>query len=192
MADSGEMWLRDFLPYEEAFKKSRILTFGYTSTLVDKKKLNDRFENYADELIKGLIRLRGSTTEQTRPLIFICHSMGGLVARIAMTRIQTLPSQFNGLSLKECGLLFLSTPHLGSEEANQNPFLMALAQGLIGFRSGIVKELQTFKVSSVDITNIFKEMPVKPSLVLFCESEPTLIAGKLREVRILHSQPNSN
>lgn len=179
------MWLRDFLPTDSPFDRSRIMTFGYTSTLVDKRKLIDRFEDYADQLISQIIRLRGSSSEGKRPLIFICHSMGGLVARLAMTRMHTLPNKFKGLSLEECGILFLSTPHLGSLQADRSPFLIALGEGLVGLRTGVIKELQSFNASSVDNTDIFQAMKVKPVFQCFCESEPTQVLGKGRLVRTL-------
>jgi hypothetical protein len=179
------MWLRDFLPKDSPFDRSRIMTFGYTSTLVDKRKLTDRFEDYADQLISQIIRLRGSSLERKCPLIFICHSMGGLVARLAMTRMHTLPNKFKGLSLEECGILFLSTPHLGSLQADRSPFLIALGEGLVGLRTGVIKELQSFNASSVDNTDIFQAMKVKPVFQCFCESEPTQVLGKGRLVRTL-------
>jgi Putative serine esterase (DUF676) len=179
------MWLRDFLPKDSPFDRSRIMTFGYTSTLVDKRKLTDRFEDYADQLISQIIRLRGSSLEWKCPLIFICHSMGGLVARLAMTRMHTLPNKFKGLSLEECGILFLSTPHLGSLQADRSPFLIALGEGLVGLRTGVIKELQSFNASSVDNTDIFQAMKVKPVFQCFCESEPTQVLGKGRLVRTL-------
>jgi len=178
------MWLRDFLPKDSPFDRSRIMTFGYTSTLVDKRKLTDRFEDYADQLISQIIRLRGSSLERKCPLIFICHSMGGLVARLAMTRMHTL-DKFKGLSLEECGILFLSTPHLGSLQADGSPFLIALGEGLVGLRTGVIKELQSFNASSVDNTDIFQAMKVKPVFQCFCESEPTQVLGKGRLVRTL-------
>jgi hypothetical protein len=111
--------------------------------------------------------------------------MGGLVARLAMTRMHTLPNKFKGLSLEECGILFLSTPHLGSLEADRSPFLIALGEGLVGLRTGVIKELQSFNASSVDNTDIFQAMKVKPVFQCFCESEPTQVLGKGRLVRTL-------
>jgi triacylglycerol esterase/lipase EstA (alpha/beta hydrolase family) len=180
MADNGRMWLRDFLPKNAPFNHSRIITFGYTSTLVDKRKLSERFEDYADQLIKRIILLRGSTTERRRPIIFVCHSMGGLVARLAMTRMSTMSKsdKFQGLCLSECGLLFLSTPHSGSIQAEQSQFLLALGEGLFGLRKGVVNELKLFNPSSADSIDIFKNMEVKPVIKCFCEGEPTRAMGK--------------
>ena len=180
MAENGTMWLRDFLPKDPPFDRSRIMTFGYTSMLVDSRKLNDRFQDYADQLIREIIRARAPNSK--RPVIFICHSMGGLVARLAMAGMHSMPEKFKGLSLEECGMLFLSTPHLGSQEADRSPFLVALGEGLVGLRSGVVKELQSFNMSSVDNTEIFQAMKVKPAFQCFCESEPTSVLGKSRQV----------
>jgi triacylglycerol esterase/lipase EstA (alpha/beta hydrolase family) len=192
MADNGRVWLHDFLPNDPPFDRSRIMTFGYESTLVDTRKLTDRFEDYADQLIREIIRVRGSNPTRKRPIIFICHSMGGLVARLAMTRMHSLPDKFKGLSLEKCGILFLSTPHLGSLQADRSPFIVALGEGLVGLRTGVVKELQSFNASSVDNTDMFQAMKVKPVFQCFCESEPTRVLAKDRLVRHLMLSKNFN
>jgi hypothetical protein len=103
--------------------------------------------------------------------------MGGLVARLAMTRMNTM-SKFQGLSVAECGLLFLSTPHSGSVEAERSQFLLALGEGLFGLRKDVVNDLKLFNPSSVDSIDILKNMKVKPVFKCFCEGEPTRVMGK--------------
>ena len=71
------MWLRDFLPKSTPFNSSRIMTFGYNSALMDKGS-NDRMRDWADELLRQVGYVRVSVEEQTRPIIFICHSLVSL------------------------------------------------------------------------------------------------------------------
>ncbi len=164
------------------FKQSRIMTFGYNSTLVDKRAVNDRLQDYADSLLTQ-IRLLRSAAEQARPLIFICHSMGGLVARLAMTRLHTLPEKFGSLKPKQCGLLFLSTPHLGSQASDWGNFVPALGE-VVGVRGTLVRELKSFNPSSVDATEIFKSMKLtdRPVFECLCEGQQTFAGGKNRLV----------
>ena len=46
----------------------------------------------------------------------------------AMIRLKGFPEKYPGLSLEQCGLLFLSTPHSGSFEANWNDVLLESAK----------------------------------------------------------------
>ena len=68
------MWLRDLLPETSPFDQSRIMTFGYDSTLVNRKSKN-RIKDWADELLHSVGHLRVAPHEQERPIIFICHSL---------------------------------------------------------------------------------------------------------------------
>ncbi|RSL62603.1 hypothetical protein CEP54_005629 [Fusarium duplospermum] len=81
-SDNGLMWLRDYLPSLEHFSNSRIMTFGYDSDLRDQKSVAG-LENWAELLIHCISEVRTSEEERSRPLLFVCHSLGGLVARKA-------------------------------------------------------------------------------------------------------------
>lgn len=72
------MWLRDFLPNNPPFNRSRIMTFGYNSTLIDKRS-NDRVKDWADDLLRSVGSIRTTPAERNRPIIFICHSLVGQV-----------------------------------------------------------------------------------------------------------------
>ena len=176
------MWLRDLLPLSAQFDKSRIITFGYNSTLVNKTS-NDRIQDWADELLRQVGYVRTTAVEQSRPIIFVCHSLGGLVGRQAMVRLQTNPNKFDGLRLKHCGLLFLSTPHSGTTQADWNTFLMSVSELTVGVRSeAIVDQLRSFNPASVDSEDAFSAMERIPPMYCLVEGEKTKVAGKARTV----------
>ncbi|KAI9851909.1 MAG: hypothetical protein M1830_006840, partial [Pleopsidium flavum] len=177
---TSKMWLRDLLPGSAPFERSRIMTFGYNSTLVDKKS-NDRLRDWADELLRQVGYVRSSAEEQERPIVFICHSMGGLVGREAMVRLNTVPNKFDGVKLEHCGLLFLSTPHSGTTQADWNDFLVNLAELTIGVRSHeIVDQLRSFNPASVDSEESFAVMRKIPPFYCLVEGDKTKIAGRDR------------
>ena len=181
MGDS-KMWLRDLLPWSAQFDKSRIMIFGYNSTLVNKNS-NDRIQDWADELLRQVGYVRTTAVEQSRPIIFVCHSLGGLVGRQAMVRLQTHPNKFDGLKLKHCGLLFLSTPHSGTTQADWNTFLMSVSELTIGVRShAIVDQLRSFNPASVDSEDAFLAMERCPPMYCLVEGEKTKVAGRARTV----------
>ena len=75
------MWLRDLLPKSTPFNASRIMTFGYNSALFDRRS-NDRMRDWADELLRQIGYVRTSNEEQTRPIIFIGHSLVSLCSHV--------------------------------------------------------------------------------------------------------------
>lgn len=73
----GAMWLRDFLPQQ--IPHARIMSFGYDSVLLFSKSTSD-VGTFAEQLLESLLSRRMNVPE-TRPIIFICHSLGGIVVK---------------------------------------------------------------------------------------------------------------
>ncbi len=71
-----KMWLKDFLPGSSGFERARIMTFGYNSTLIDRKS-NDRLQDWADDLLRQICHARDYQQCQERPIVFVCHSLVG-------------------------------------------------------------------------------------------------------------------
>jgi predicted alpha/beta hydrolase family esterase len=158
------------------------MTFGYDSTLLNSKS-NDRIQDWADELLRQIGRVRNTETELQRPCVLICHSLGGLVGREAVIRLSRLPEKFDGISIENCGLLFLSTPHCGSSQADWSDFLVNIAESTIGLRShAIVNQLKSFNPASVDSTEDFAHMSTRPPFYCLVEGDKTKVAGKERTV----------
>lgn len=159
------------------------MTFGYNSTIADRKS-EDRLQDWADELLQQVSYVRSSPEERERPMIFVCHSMGGLVGRHAMLRLNVQPAKFKGIGLEQCGLLFLSTPHSGTTQADWNAFLVSLCELTMGVRShAIVDQLQSFNPSSVDSEEAFTTMKKIPPYYCLCEGDRTKVLGMNRLVR---------
>ena len=109
---------------------------------------------------------------------------GGLVGREAMWRLSTQAAKFDGIQLDKCGLIFLSTPHSGTAQADWNNLLLNLSEMSFGVRSHeIVNELRSFNHSSVDSAENFASMVPKPPFHCFCEGDSTSVAGRNRLVR---------
>ncbi|KAF2188842.1 hypothetical protein K469DRAFT_72090 [Zopfia rhizophila CBS 207.26] len=179
---SSRMWLCDFLPEADYFK-CRIMTFGYDSGLRNSHSVM-KIKDWAKSLLRSVDRVRASDAvclvsslsvanplvcqgacaelaqEKQRPLLFVCHSLGGLVARQAMVQ---LPFEALELPGKLCGLVFLATPHRGSLEAEWSNFLVSVAQVMAGVRPEIVDELRPFNPnSSSSIEDFFRLKPLPP------------------------------
>ncbi|KAI1087205.1 hypothetical protein F5B19DRAFT_497612 [Rostrohypoxylon terebratum] len=136
--EGGQMWPRDFLPTHPQLRNSRIMTYGYSSLLNDSANTTGVVE-WASGLLRAVSSVRESPEERSRPIIFVCHSLGGLVAREAMLELNRdarlrKSRLYDGLEPQYCGLLFLATPHSGSLLGIWNDYLIQLAQ-LSGLRA---------------------------------------------------------
>ena len=85
---NSALWLRDFLPQE--FPGARIFTYGYPADVFFSKERGD-IGTFARTLLDKLLREREENDYRHRPIIFICHSMGGIVVKQVR-----LPSSFRG------------------------------------------------------------------------------------------------
>ncbi|KAH8687335.1 P-loop containing nucleoside triphosphate hydrolase protein [Tricladium varicosporioides] len=97
-----------------------------------------------------------------------------------MIRLDQFPHKFLNIRLKNCGLLFLSTPHSGTKEADWNKYLVDIGEITVGLRAEIINELRSFNRSSVDSQEHFRNMKIIPPLFCLCESEKTRVGPSLR------------
>ncbi|KAF4626234.1 hypothetical protein G7Y89_g11926 [Cudoniella acicularis] len=173
-ADGNMIWLRDILPTSDYFKESRIMTFGYDSDLTAGDSVME-VEDWARTLLTTVNNARSSQTERQRPIIFVCHSLGGLVGRKAMILLQA--SRFEGIQLDQCGLLFLSTPHSGTTVADWQDFLVALAGTFANVRQSTLKRLESFNPMSASDKEGFLALDPCPTYRCLAEGKMTKIKG---------------
>ena len=103
-----------------------------------------------------------------------------------MMRLNTQATKFDGIKLENCGLLFLSTPHFGTTQADWNGFLTNLCELVLGVRSHeIIDQLRSFNHSSVDSVEAFGAMTVAPPFRCLCEGDGTRVGGTYRQVSVL-------
>ncbi|KAI8634401.1 hypothetical protein F5Y19DRAFT_210212 [Xylariaceae sp. FL1651] len=99
---------------------ARILSFGYDADVVGlwNPASNNRVANHAENLLGDVTRLRERTNSEDRSLIFVMHSLGGLVVQSALDLSRCSPEpHLRRLESKTLGLLFMGTPNFGSNKA---------------------------------------------------------------------------
>lgn len=76
---SGVLWSRDLLP--TVFPQTRIITFGYDADVVGLLKTagSGTLRGHGSALVNDLGTRRSDTESAKCPIIFVAHSLGGLV-----------------------------------------------------------------------------------------------------------------
>ena len=112
---NGTLWLRDYLP--EEIPSARIMTFGYDSTVAFSNSVA-RIEDKALDLLNRLGAQRDESTDR-RPVVFICHSLGGIVVKKALILAHERSSDpvFKDILINTKAIAFLGVPHKGSDSA---------------------------------------------------------------------------
>jgi hypothetical protein len=102
----------------------------------------------------------------------------------AMIRLDRFPMNYEEVKLKHCGLLFLSTPHSGSNEANWNRNLLDFLDSFLGNRSyDMANILRSFNEQSTESKEAFGTMSITPPFVCLYETRLTVGRGGKRHVR---------
>ena len=70
--------------------------------------------HHAETLLFDLTLLRKSAVGETKPVLFIAHSLGGIVVKDALSISSNEKTVFNQLLPATIGVMFLGTPHRGS------------------------------------------------------------------------------
>jgi hypothetical protein len=95
---------------------TRIMTFGYAAG-GHNTRLRLDIEDVAWKLIHSLEGARAAPEQRDRPIIFVAHSLGGLIVKKAMA-ISNNNVHLRHILWAVKGVIFLATPHLGSRMAN--------------------------------------------------------------------------
>lgn len=87
---TGLNWLADPTCLSKDIPGVRVLSFGYNSASYFSRG-DANIQDFASELLAAIKANRKSITEKQRPIVFLCHSLGGLVFKqVRITRRGTL------------------------------------------------------------------------------------------------------
>lgn len=107
--ENGTFWPESLLP--ELLPTARILLFAYNSSIL-RNASNVPVAGHAQSLLNDVHNKRLEAKETHRPLIFIAHSLGGLLVKQALIEAQ-LNAKYGCLKASTYGLVFFATPHKG-------------------------------------------------------------------------------
>ncbi|KAI1741243.1 hypothetical protein F4680DRAFT_416200 [Xylaria scruposa] len=127
---NGVFWPRDLLKHD--MKNARVITWGYDASVANAFTYasNESLFGHASTLLGDLARLR---RDITRPIIFVCHSLGGLVVKEALITSASYKAherhpQHGKIYSNTIGVIFMGTPHRGSSKASHGDILVNIAR----------------------------------------------------------------
>ncbi|MCJ1246486.1 hypothetical protein MMC30_003694 [Trapelia coarctata] len=139
--ESKVYWPVDLLSQD--IPHARVLAFGYDADVVKLRgsASQNRIANHASNLVGDIARSRGNLESENRRIIFVAHSLGGLVTKDALCTSKA-SSEKHLQRVENCttAILFLGTPHHGSGHA---------ALGMLGATTAKI-----FKRANSDIVSV--------------------------------------
>jgi predicted alpha/beta hydrolase family esterase len=113
-------------------------------------------DDYSSNLLHELSTFRNreeNPTSDDRPIIFVAHSLGGLVVANAVARQHGIDSEAKKLSDNTVGMLFLGTPFEGSKKAEWGKLGDRLKGIIPGIKTEDIKNLEerSAKLESINI-----------------------------------------
>lgn len=110
--ENGTFWPETLLP--KLLSTARILLFAYNSSVLSNAS-NVPVAGHAQSLLNDVHNKRLEAQEVHRPLIFVSHSLGGLLVKQALIEAR-LNEKYRCLKASTYGLVFFATPHAGGNK----------------------------------------------------------------------------
>ncbi|KAI1323341.1 hypothetical protein F5Y16DRAFT_347378 [Xylariaceae sp. FL0255] len=182
---SGVSWLHhpDFLP--KYIKNARVLVWGYNSSfgsLTGAEPSQNRIHHHSQTLIAQLYADRKLEERTDKPIIFLCHSLGGLVVKRALSYSNSRSSDkiahLHTIFTCTYGILFFGTPHHGSSQASvlltlQRLTSLTVPRRFMRVEKGLVKALQEESETLQNISDYFIPLMKEFCIHFFWEQEKT-------------------
>ncbi|OTA80149.1 hypothetical protein M434DRAFT_86684 [Hypoxylon sp. CO27-5] len=167
--DPSYYWPKEWLPKHVAFRNVRIHSFGYNADFLEKGHPHTDIYDFSQALLQAL---RNSRSFTENPIVFIAHSMGGLVVKQAYLLARQDPS-CHELASRIHGMVFLATPHRGSDLATtlNNVLRISVAHGPRAYVSSLERSSDALN----RINDAFRHHQNDLRLYSFFETQETTI-----------------
>ncbi|KAL8946627.1 MAG: hypothetical protein Q9222_007002 [Ikaeria aurantiellina] len=184
-------WPSQILPPILEEEKARVLVYGYDAdvTSFTDGASRDKIHNHAEHLVAELVANRRIRRASERPIIWIAHSLGGLVVKRALiysSEIRGVKTEhLRSIFVSTFGILFLGTPHHGSDIAQWGNRLewicsAVLPKKLIDTQPQLVDALKSNNETLQNIDRQFIQIMSRFHIYFFHEGKPTNLKGTLK------------
>jgi pimeloyl-ACP methyl ester carboxylesterase len=194
------------LPASLKGQHANVLVYGYNADVYGGfwerpvKSPSDNFiHHHAQTLVASLTHYRKSEGTDRNPIIWVVHSLGGIVTKRALLYSNDLrdPHQedLRSIYVSTYGLVFLGTPHNGSNAAVWGGVIQRMADAVIPKKifeteSVLLKTLKKDSETLQQITNHFLDIYQKFKIHMAHENQKTDVKGS-KYVRIYTRLPVS-
>ncbi|RYC59169.1 hypothetical protein CHU98_g7052 [Xylaria longipes] len=187
---NNRFWLGDHDMLPQDVKNSRIMTYRYPASVatVLGGTSSDRILQHAQTMIAELVADRELENATERPIIFICHSLGGIIVKRALvysaSRTGRHINHLHSIFVSTYGILFFGTPHQGSGTANLATFAqriidVLLPSKLVDTQAQLLDAVREGSEVLQEITDNFAPLMKDLRIYFFWEQEKTDLGYKL-------------
>ncbi|KAI0426550.1 hypothetical protein F5Y09DRAFT_59910 [Xylaria sp. FL1042] len=182
-------WPLTFLPLEPDLCLSRILTFGYDASFQKPTSVTTSVLDFAKDLLFDLKYAKDSNLDDLEmgkvPLIFVVHSMGGLIVKEAYIQGQHDP-EYEAIIKAVCAITFIATPHRGTNLAQT--LNRILDTTVLSNSKQYVADLIRNSPTLQKLNEQFRHIAPKLDIVSFYETQPTSIGIKRARLMVLEKE----
>jgi WD40 repeat protein len=166
--DPALFWPKYWLPRDPEFRNVRIHSFGYDADWTERRTSILDLGDFGNKLLTALQLSEWIRRSATLPIVFIAHSMGGLVVKHAFVLSQTDPN-YQGLGNRFHTMFFLATPHHGAQSSQ---LLSAILKATDHGHRPFVDDLHNDSPAIQRINDSFRHHAHKVGLFSFFETKP--------------------
>ncbi|KAI1178951.1 hypothetical protein F4777DRAFT_41545 [Nemania sp. FL0916] len=176
--DPSFFWPELWLPFEPDIESARIFTFGYNASWRGATKSVSSISDFAKELLFEMRFGKDSSGEDlnlgANPIVFVVHSMGGLVAKKAYL-LGLHDMNYQDVIQSVSAIIFLSTPHRGTNLAEI--LNRVLAASFLSSKN-FISDLNKSSPAIEELNEQFRHLAPKLSIWSFYETLATSIGPR--------------
>jgi len=127
------------LPASLKTAHANVLVYGYNADVYSSR--NDRsasdnfIHHHAQTLVTSLTHYRKSEDSMQNPIIWVAHSLGGILTKSALLYSNDLRNDhhqdYRSIFVSTYAIVFLGTPHLGADVATWGHVLQSMSDAVI-------------------------------------------------------------
>ncbi|KAH7029114.1 uncharacterized protein B0I36DRAFT_363701 [Microdochium trichocladiopsis] len=183
---NGVFWPTDLLPTTLKDARANVLVYGYNADVYSKKHGTSPSDNFiylhAQTMVTSLTHFRKDELSSRNPIIWVCHSLGGILTKRALLYSNDLKSaqheEYRSLYVSTYGMVFLGTPHSGSDVAAWGTIIQAMSDAVVPksiFHSEpvLLKTLKRDNETLQNINNHFLDIYQRFKIIMAHESHMT-------------------
>lgn len=191
--DLDYFWPLQYLSHEPAIRDARIMTFGYNASFKAGSGVTSiSVLDFAKEL---LFDLKYTTDESAGeleelgigewPIIFVVHSMGGLVVKEAYMQGKDDPT-YTSIIEAISSIIFLSTPHRGTNLAETLNRILKVS--LVSAPKQFISELASGSQLLQKLNESFRHVADRLQIISFYETRPTAMLKSTTSIQVLEKE----